>query len=275
MKYLSFVIVIFTIISCGQGGSSPDLTLIPRDQIIKRVKEGNFDYRNATFMTQQGKKLNAQEQKMLNDGNLGKDYYEDANGVIKEIIVRPIEMEDKFIDIQRRELAADPMKGIQIIDVVCDSIDAIFKEIYRTDQDVRQNGGDVEGTDTRNLQKVVSAISKCGWPEKHTQTIWLILRHSPLGVMAYYYPEAEMLSEKGILSKSSFALLQDLLLMSHGYKQLYGTQIVSGELYKLEDPDNVNERRKAVGMGVIEDFLGIWGLDFAAEKERLRKESGD
>ena len=275
MKYLSLFALIFFLFSCNQnGGPSPDLTLIPRDKIMERVRSGNFDYLKATFKTQKGAKLNSKEQKMLNDGNLGKDYYEDANGVIKEVLVRPIEMEDKFIEIQRRELAGDPLKGIQIIDVDCNSLDSIFKEVYRIDQFVRQNGGDIQGTDTRNLQFVVSSISKCGWSEKNTQTIWLIFQHASLGVSAYYYPEAKALAEKGALSKTSFAMLQDLMLMAHGYKQLYGTQIMSGELYKLEDPDNVNERRKEVGMGPIEDFLGIWGLDFDTEKKRMKKEEG-
>jgi hypothetical protein len=275
MKFIPFFLLTFLFFACGQnGGPSPDLTLIPRDQIVDRAKSGNFDYVNATFKTQRGGKLNAKEQKMLNDGNLGKDYYEDANGVIKEVLVRPIEMEDKFIEIQRRELAGDPLKGIQIIDVDCNNLDSIFKEVYRTDQFVRQNGGDIQGTDTRNLQFVVSSISKCGWSEKNTQTIWLILQHAPMGVAAYYYPESKALAEKGYLSKTSFAMLQDLMLMAHGYKQLYGTQIVSGELYKLVDPDKVNERRKEVGMGPIEDFLGIWGLDFDTEKKRMKKEEG-
>ncbi|MFT5168695.1 MAG: hypothetical protein ACI8P3_003940 [Saprospiraceae bacterium] len=273
MKYLSIFIVTIFFLSCGNtGGPSADLTLIPKDKIIERMRAGNFDYRYATFKTQKSAKLNEQEQKMLNDGKFGKDYYEDANGVIKEIIIRPIEMEDKFIEIQRRELAANPMKGIQIIDIDCDSVDAVYKEIYRTDQEARKNRQGIKETDTRNLQLVVSAISKCGWSEANTQTIWLIFQHSPLGVMAYYYPDVKAFSEKGNLSRSSFAMLQDRLLTEHGYKQLYGTQILSGELYKLEDPDGVNARRKEIGMGVIEDYIGAWGLDLEAEKERWRKE---
>ncbi len=273
MKYLPYFIISLFFFSCGQnGGSSADLQLIPKGKIIERVKAGEFDYRYATFKTQSGSKLNEKELKMLNDGQLGKDYYEDANGVIKEIMVRPIDMEDKFIEIQRRELTAQPLQHVQIIDINCDSIDAIYKEVNRSDQAARRNGTDIDIVDSKNLQVVVSAISKCGWSEKNITTILMILQHSPLGVMAYYYPELKFFSEKGNLSKASVAMLQDRLLMQHGYKQLYGTQIISGELYKLEDPDNVNERRTKIGMGVIEDYIGVWGLNFDQEKERMKKE---
>ena len=272
MKYIGLLILSILFFTCEQkSGPSADLTLIPRDQIIKRVKAGNFDYRYAKFKTQKGSTLNEAEQRLLNDGQLGKDYYEDASGAIQEVVVRPIDIEDKFIEIQRRELSANPMEGIEIIDINCDSIDSIYKEVYRTDQDARKNGGDITRTDARNLQIIVSSLTKCGWPQKNAQTIWLILQHSPLGVMAYYYQDLKAFSESGNLSRSSFAMLQDQLLMEHGYKQLYGTQILSGELYKLEDPDGVNERRAQLGMSKIEEYLSGWGLDFEAEKQRMRK----
>lgn len=37
--------------------------------------------------------------------------------------------------------------------------------------------------------------------------------------------------------------------------QIYGSQIENGKLYKLENPENVNERRKETGMEPIDDYL--------------------
>lgn len=274
MRYLILSFILLSIFACGQKGdyTNSNLTLIPRDQIVDRVKADKFDYRYAKFKNQDGSELNAKEQKMLNDGLFGKDYYEDANGVIQEVIVRPIELEDKLVDIQRREVATKPLNNIQIIEIDCKNLDAIYAEVDSSDQAVRKNRGDIGAVDTKNLQMVISAISACGFTPKHMKTLWMIFQHAPPEVVSYYYQDLVAFSERGNLSKTSLAMLQDKMLMRHGYKQLYGTQLLSQQLYKLEDPDNVNKRRAAMGMGKLENFLKIWNLDFEAEKERLRKE---
>lgn len=276
MRYLILAGLVIAILSCGGDSGPPaDLKLIPRHEIVTRVKAGNFDYRHAKFKNQKGKALSEKENKMLNAGELGKDYYEDASGVIKEVRVRPVEIDDKFVDIQRREIETNPLQSIQTIEIDCERINEIYKTVDSLDQAVRRERGDIAGVDTENLQVVVSALSKCGWTPKHMQTIWRVLLHSPPEVMSYYYEDLIAFSNKGNLSNSSVAMMRDQMLTRHGYKQLYGTQILSGQLYKLEDPDNVNERRKMMGMGKLEDHLKIWGLDFEEEKKRLESEKLD
>lgn len=278
MKYIVLICLTVSIFSCGGDNVSPPaegLTLIPRHEIVSRVKAGNFDYRNAVFKNQKGGNLSEKEQKLLNAGELGKDYYEDENGVIKEVRVRPVEIKDKYIDIQRREIATNPLQSIALIEIDCEDLDNIYAAVDSSDQAVRQNRGDIAGVDGKNLQVVVSAISKCGMTAKHTQTILRILMHSPPEVMSYYYQDIVDYSNKGELSTASVAMIRDQMLVRHGYKQVYGTQILSGQLYKLEDPDNVNERRKMMGIGKIEDHLKIWGLDFEEEKKRLESEKID
>jgi len=273
MRYLILAGLAITIFACGgEVGPSADLKLIPRHEIITRVKAGKFDYRFAKMKNQKGKALSDKENKLLNAGELGKDYYEDANGVIKEVIVRPVEIEDKFVDIQRREIETNPLQGVRIVDIDCESIDEIYTKVDSLYKAVRKARGDVAGVDTKNLEIVVSAISKCGWTPKHMQKVWKVLSNSPPEVLSYYYEDLVAFSNKGNLSYSSIALMRDRMLNRHGYKQLYGTQILSGQLYKLEDPDNVNVRRQKMGMGKLEDHLKIWGLDFESEKERLRNE---
>jgi len=273
MKFLSLLLPILFFFACGSDiPYDNQLKLIPRDQIVKRVKEDRFDYRYAKFKNTDGSELNNKEQKQLNDGQLGKDYYEDAEGIIREVLVRPIDLEDKLVDIQRREIAIKPLQGISIIDIDCDKLDEIYAKIDSSDQAVRKNRGDVDGVDAANLQALVSILSQCGWNTNHMKTTWLILQHSPPEIVSYYYQDLMIFSERGNLSRASIAMTQDKMLTRHGYKQLYGTQLFSGQLYKLEDPEGVNERRKAMGMGPIEDFLKIWNLDFEAEKKRLQKE---
>ena len=56
-------------------------------------------------------------------------------------------------------------------------------------------------------------------------------------------------------------------LMRNGKKQIYGSQIVRGEdgewkLYPVQDPETINERRAAMGLRPIEEYLANWDLEF-------------
>jgi hypothetical protein len=59
--------------------------------------------------------------------------------------------------------------------------------------------------------------------------------------------------------------MKDRILMFDGKPQIYGTQIKNGKLYKLESPETVNERRKAMGMEPIEQYLKRYNIDFEIE----------
>ncbi len=275
-QHTLFLFLVGLLVACQQPSvitdSTSELQLIPADEIITRTKGGTFNYMYAKFKGQDGSELSAEEKDLLNSGKLAKDYYEDAKGVIREVRVRPIVLADKFLDIQRRAIVANPLKEITLLDIPCDSLDALYDEIHETDQAVRSGDGmeDMRSVDQRNQQKVISAITKCGWSEAHLNTIWLVFQHSPSDIMAYYYPELKAYSEAGTLPKSSIALMEDRLLMNNGYKQIYGSQIQNGSLADLEDPELVNERRATMDLGPIEDYITNWGLDFEAEKKRMQ-----
>ena len=57
-----------------------------------------------------------------------------------------------------------------------------------------------------------------------------------------------------------------------GKKQLYGSQLRRTkqgkmELYPIEDEPNVNKRRAAMGLGLLEDYVRGWGLTYTLPKE--------
>jgi len=57
-------------------------------------------------------------------------------------------------------------------------------------------------------------------------------------------------------------LMKDRMLMDEGKPQIYGSQIKNGKLYKLENPETVNERRKEMGLEPIEDYLKYFNIQF-------------
>ena len=68
--------------------------------------------------------------------------------------------------------------------------------------------------------------------------------------------------------------MQDRKLLFENKPQIYGSQIsknpVTGEyeLYNLMKPEGVNERRKQMGLGPIEEYLSIWDIKFEPETSK-------
>ena len=63
------------------------------------------------------------------------------------------------------------------------------------------------------------------------------------------------------MSKEQYALMKDRILMDDGKPQIYGTQWHNGKLYKLESPENVNKRRKEMGLEPLEQYLKIFNIE--------------
>ena len=76
---------------------------------------------------------------------------------------------------------------------------------------------------------------------------------------------------KGNANAGSLALLEDWIALREGRKQIYGSQIGTNITTKkqyvlpLEDPDNVDIRRKKVGLNSLSDYVKsfdiIWDLE--------------
>lgn len=78
--------------------------------------------------------------------------------------------------------------------------------------------------------------------------------------------------KNGNANGADLALLEDRVALRTGKKQIYGSQIwrdpETGKFHvmPLDDPDNVDERRAAVGLGKLQDYISIWGVKWDAEE---------
>ena len=165
----------------------------------------------------------------------------------------------------------------------CAQRDSLFALLYQRDQGVRNQGGDMLAVDERNIDLLISYIEQCGWPSFTTKfdsigsfheykirsAPFLVLQHSFKEAMANYYFDLKTTVDEGEMEASDLALYQDRLLLYFGLPQVYGTQIKHSKeriyLYRLWSPEGVNERRKAVQLIPIEDYLENYGLDFEEE----------
>ncbi len=160
--------------------------------------------------------------------------------------------------------------SVDIIEVDCSKKHQILSEVYESDQRIRKSNELIKYAkeDHRNQELVISIIEKCGMPtlnevtQKHMDAIWLGLQHSNKKVRKKYFPQVEKAVENGDLSKQQYALMKDRILMDEGKPQIYGSQIKNGKLYKLENPETVNERRQEMGLKPIEEYLKYFGIKY-------------
>ena len=99
-----------------------------------------------------------------------------------------------------------------------------------------------------------------------------------MGYQKKYLPLMKEAANNGEASWSSLALLIDRVNLREGKEQIYGSQIYrhkDGSYYvkDLKEPEYVNQRRKEVGLGAIEDYVGRWGIEWTIEQKE-QKEKG-
>ena len=173
-----------------------------------------------------------------------------------------------FLYVKRDKFAY--VGSVDIIEVDCDKKHQILSEVYESDQRIRRSNQLIKYAkeDHRNQELVISIIEKCGMPtlnevsQKHMDAIWLGLQHTTKKHREKYFPQIEKAVKNGDLSKQQYALMKDRILMGNGKPQIFGSQIKNGKLYKLENPETVNERRKKMGMGTIEDYLKNFNIQY-------------
>lgn len=118
---------------------------------------------------------------------------------------------------------------------------------------------------TARLQEIVQEY---GWPDsvrvggEAAQAAFLILQHSPVHEFQQeMLPVVEDLAMKGSMPRGEVAMLIDRVLMHGDLSQRYGTQftLVDGRwvLHPVEDEVGLDERRKAVGLPTMEEYMRL------------------
>ncbi|MEM6263877.1 MAG: DUF6624 domain-containing protein [Bacteroidota bacterium] len=140
----------------------------------------------------------------------------------------------------------------------------------------------IQATDSVNLIKVKKILDERGWlgPKvvggRGNSTLFLVIQHADLETQLQYLPMMREAVKIGNASPGSLALLEDRVALRQGKRQIYGSQVgrdpETGEYYvsPLIEPEKVNERRAAVGLGTIEAYVSNWGMTWDLEKHKER-----
>lgn len=137
----------------------------------------------------------------------------------------------------------------------------------------------VSEQDSLNELEVIKIIEENGWVGSSlvggqaNMTLWLVIQHAPRETQEKYLPLLKKSVLEGESRGSHLALLEDRIQMRNGNPQTYGSQITTdketGEqvVYEVRDPEYVNQRRKEVGLGPIEDYVKRWGIEWTIEQK--------
>lgn len=169
---------------------------------------------------------------------------------------------------------ATAFKEVHAKYIPADSLKIVLEEMNDRDQGIRKDMmrskspeelhnviERMNTTDSLNQEQVKIILEKYGWlgissvGEKASDAIFYVVQHAPVDFMEEYYPQLEELVSRGEASQQHAAMMQDRILMYNNKKQIYGTQASSlvreGKtmvMWPVEDPENVNKRRKEVGI---------------------------
>ncbi|MBC7777535.1 MAG: hypothetical protein H7246_19030 [Phycisphaerae bacterium] len=127
--------------------------------------------------------------------------------------------------------------------------------------------------DSLNYLRVNEILETYGWlgtdevTESASTAIWLVLQHADRNLPAQekWLPVMREAVRKGKAKSGNLAYLEDRVLKNQGKPQRYGSQLYTDPstgamlLYPVEDPDNLDARRKAMELGPIQNYLDQTG----------------
>ena len=140
----------------------------------------------------------------------------------------------------------------------------------------------MEAVHKRNASRLAFIIDRYGWPgislvgEDGARAAWLIAQHA-IGNPPFMRRCRLLLTQaasKNEAPRWQLAMMEDRIRMYEGRPQRYGTQFQPDKNgafvpYTIENPENVNERRRAVGLNTLEERIAEIREQSAGEKVSL------
>lgn len=161
-------------------------------------------------------------------------------------------------------------------------IDATQKKYGYNSPEMNALWDEINKKDEANLREVEQILKEHGWlgPKevgpRASQTIFLVIQHASAEARLKYIPLMRQAVKDKKASSSSLALMLDRINTESGVKQIYGSQLrgkVEGgyELFEIEDPDRLDQRRADMGLEPIASYIKRWDLtwDLAKYKEEM------
>ena len=155
-----------------------------------------------------------------------------------------------------------PTLGAELI-AMRDS-DQATRRRWLEDQKDPERIAEVKAVDAKNLARLKEILHRWGWPrksdlgEKEAAAAWTIAQHGDAAFLRDVLPRMEEAMKRGDLGPGLYATSLDRVLISEGKKQRYGSQFDTAgdrcEPLPIEDPEHVDERRRAMALGPLAEY---------------------
>lgn len=239
------------------------LRKLPSVERFEMAKMGKTPREDITYTNLKGEVV---QPDVLYDPLYAADYYVDSANSFVKLVVRPATEDDrewlrKFIDyFEERNSVLHPLKSS------CDSALIILKSFYSADQLYPRNDSKYKSKQC----KVLGLIEFCGIDKLYVENdtlqsaYFLAVQHGSRKVREKYFNIL-----KPYLHSGDAAMMEDRILLENGYRQKYGTQVYYNEvknrydLRPIADFNTVDERRKAVGLPPLKDYVKDWNINLA------------
>ena len=202
------------------------------------------------------------------------DNYVNEAGEVVEIVLRRGGEEAKVFQ-QKVTDAFKEGPELKTVEVDCADKVNLLQEVFDRDQSMRRgNNRPDPKIDHQNMEIIASFLDKCGMPtleevnDVQMAAIWAVIQHSSNKYRKKYLPMLENAARNGDIGWGTIAMMKDRTLLNDGEPQIYGTQIIDGELGELFEPEYVNKRRAEVGLGPIEEYLQRFDIKFDIEQKQ-------
>jgi len=133
--------------------------------------------------------------------------------------------------------------------------------------------------DKRNIFRLEEIIARYGWPTKSmvgkeaSDSAFLIVQHADLSYQKKYFPLLKEAALRNEARPDHVAMMEDRMLMGEGKKQIYGTGLKTDDvtkelkLWPIENEEEVDARRRAVGLPPMAEYLKMMGLIYTPPKK--------
>ncbi|HEY0944640.1 MAG TPA: DUF6624 domain-containing protein [Opitutaceae bacterium] len=147
------------------------------------------------------------------------------------------------------------------------------------DQRVRKDVGasmsaeqfdEMQRVDLQHTERLSAIVAEHGWPgrslvgEDAASKAWLLVQHCELEFQERCLPVIERAMTAGEIQGRDYAGLVDRVRMRRGEPQVYGTQLrtCDGEtsVYPIENPAEVDDRRRAIGLPSLAEQMKRIGV---------------
>lgn len=157
-------------------------------------------------------------------------------------------------------------------------LDTLMVQYSKDSKEVKSFIEEMKKTDSINVKLVTNILDKYGWlgkdaiKERGNLTLFLIIQHANTDTQIKYLPMMRDAVKNGNARPQDLALLEDRVGINTKGKQIYGSQVQKDSitnqyfLLPLEDPANVDKRRKEVGLPPLASYLKQFNIVWEGEK---------